>query len=73
MINNIIQKTPIKKDNVVISHKEYKKLLIFRAKATAEIEMTPKQKNALSNARKNLSQKKFLTIYGLKQKLRNKN
>ena len=65
-----IPKKLIKNDDlIIIPRKEYEELLDFRLKKIQEVELTPIQKQALFQARKNLSKGKFLTIYELKQKM----
>ena len=59
-----------KGDLVIVPRKEYEELLDFRLKKIQEVELTPIQKRALVQAKKNLSKDKFLTIYDLKQKMR---
>lgn len=58
-----------KGDLVIVPRKEYEELLDFRLKKIQEVELTPIQKRALVQAKKNLSKDKFLTIYDLKQKM----
>ncbi|MFY9493170.1 MAG: hypothetical protein WAP55_01710 [Minisyncoccia bacterium] len=71
MINSVtIPKNMVEKgDLVIIPRKEYEEFLSFRLKKTREVELTPAQKKALKEARKNLARGKFLTIHELKRKL----
>lgn len=69
-----IPKNLIKNDDlVIIPRKEYQDFLEFRLKKMKEVELTVRQKRAITQARKNLSKGKFLTIYDLKQKMGIKN
>ena len=54
---------------VVIPRKEYDELLEMRSKKIKEVSLTPRQKNALLQARKNLARGKYLTLNELKSKL----
>lgn len=54
---------------IVIPRKEYDELLQMRSIITKEVSLTPRQKNALLRARRNLARGKSLTVNELKYKL----